>query len=151
MTKIYRFLIISLCIITIAACFAHSFAFADSTCAPPIDWTNSSGYIDIIIGGMPYRVNSNLYVSYNPTVYLWEAEVIQRALTAINGQNSGAVSCDPQGIDGYFGTNSCNALYSFQSFANTYYSSYFPSEYFYSAPDGICGPVTWSRLQRICY
>lgn len=147
MKKIYKTIVALALVLIMSVGIFPPAAFADHTAVPT---SISANYIIISVGGMPYRVDASITLSKTLTTgYYWETEVVQRALKAINGQYSG-VNCDPGEIDGYFGQNTHNALYNFQDFANKYYRDNMPSEYVYSTPDGICGPVTWSRLSMMC-
>ena len=65
---------------------------------------------------------------YAPRNYYWCVWALQGSLQAINHYNSGIAYVGS--ADGYYGSNTYNAVKSFQNHASLY-------------PDGVTGPQTW--------
>ena len=68
--------------------------------------------------------------SYAPTKYYWCVAQLQNSLQIVHHYHSVVLS---PGVDGYYGTNTRSAVYSFQRYARIGY-------------DGVAGPQTWSYL-----
>lgn len=79
-----------------------------------------------------YIVSGN-YVGYGYANEKYDVEAAQAGLEKVNSWHEEA-NCDPQGVDGLFGSNTYYAVQHFQVYAKI-------------SCDGIVGPDTWRKLE----
>lgn len=129
-------LLSSALIIVLLICAFTTVAFADGHSQTPNITSNEyfNQTRSYSIGGLrsSYVVPGN-YIGYGYANNSYEVEAVQAGLEKVNFHYPEAY-CDPQGVDGLFGSN-------------TYYAIQFFQVYVGLSCDGTVGPNTWYQLE----
>lgn len=135
MKNMLKFLSFAL-IIVLAMSLATTVSFAEDQNKMPDITANgySTREIRYTISGLDdfYIVSGN-YVGYGFANERDDVIAAQAGLEKVNSWHPEA-DCDPQGVDGVFGSNTYHAVRHFQVFAGV-------------SCDGIIGPDTWRQLE----